>query len=445
MEQTLTMSNREIDRLGIINNVIAGKLTWNEAGAQLALCDRQIGRLCKKVRKKGNAGIIHGLRGKPSNHKLEPGLLEEAMELVKSKYSDFGPTFANEKLEELDGIHLSVFVVRKGMIKEGLWRPKKSKPKHRDWRPRRSCVGEMVQLDGSDHDWFEGRGPRCVLLVFIDDATSRILYACFISVEDTLNLMAATKSYLRINGRPMFWYVDKDSIYKINRQASIEEQLRDEQPLTQFTRAMKELGIEVINADSPQAKGRVERGFGTHQDRLVKELRLAGISNMEDGNVFLAEVYVPKHNARFAVAPENNTNVHRPLLKSHCLEEILSLRTERTVANDYTIRKDNQFFQLLAEQPVRVKPKDKVLVEMRLDGSRHMRFKEAYLGFKSISKPPYRPFYAGKKEIGNADGPVKPNKPAKNHPWRRFNFVAPKTAVIPAGLQIKRGLPTLST
>jgi len=445
MEQTLTMSNREIDRLGIINNVIAGKLTWNEAGVQLALCNRQIGRLCKKVRKKGNAGIIHGLRGKPSNHKLEPGLLEEAMELVKSKYSDFGPTFANEKLEELDGIHLSVFVVRKGMIKEGLWRPKKSKPKHRDWRPRRSCVGEMVQLDGSDHDWFEGRGPRCVLLVFIDDATSRILYACFISVEDTLNLMAATKSYLRINGRPMFWYVDKDSIYKINRQASIEEQLRDEQPLTQFTRAMKELGIEVINADSPQAKGRVERGFGTHQDRLVKELRLAGISNMEDGNVFLAEVYVPKHNARFAVAPENNTNVHRPLLKSHCLEEILSLRTERTVANDYTIRKDNQFFQLLADQPVRVKPKDKVLVEMRLDGSRHMRFKEAYLGFKSISKPPYRPFYAGKKEIGRVYEPVKPNKPAKNHPWRRFNFVAPKTAVIPAGLQIKRGLPTLST
>jgi len=257
--------------------------------------------------------------------------------------------------------------------------------------------------------------------------------------------MAAAKSYLLINGRPMFWYVDKDSIYKINRQASIEEQLRDEQPLTQFTRAMKELGVEVINADSPQAKGRVERGFGTHQDRLVKELRLAGISNMEDGNIFLAEVYVPKHNARFAVAPENNTNVHRPLLKSHCLEEILSLRTERTIANDYTVRKDNQFFQLLADQPVRVKPKDKLLVEIRLDGSRHMRFKGWYLNFKSIAKPPYRAFYAGKKEAASAAGPVKPNKPAKNHPWRRYNFVAPKAAAIPAGLQIKRGLPTLST
>ncbi|MFH1620191.1 MAG: ISNCY family transposase [bacterium] len=419
MEQTLTMSNQEIDRLKVINNVIIGKLSWNEAGAQLDLSGRQVGRLCRKVRKKGNAGTIHGLRGKPSNNQLQPGLLEKAMELVKSKYSDFGPTFANEKLWEIHKLRLSTPTLNCAMTKEGLWKPRKSKAKHRDWRPRRFCVGEMVQLDGSDHDWFEGRGPRCVLLVFIDDATSRILYARFVTVEDTLNLMAAAKTYLLLNGRPIAWYVDKDSIYKINRQTTIEEELRDEQPLTQFTRAMTELGITVIPADSPQAKGRVERGFGTHQDRLVKELRLAGISNMPDGDVFLTEVYVPKHNARFAVVPENNSNAHRPLLKSHCLEEILSLRTERTVANDYTVRKDNKFFQLLADQPVRVKPKDKVLVEMRLDGSRHIRFKDQYLGFKNIAKPPYRPFYAGRKEVVADMGPVKPNMPAKNHPWRK--------------------------
>jgi len=419
MEQTLTMSNREIDRLGVLRNVIARKLTRNQAGAQLNLSERQIGRLCKKVRKNGNAGIIHGLRGKPSNHQLEPGLLEEAMGLVKSKYSDFGPTFANEKLLELHGIKLSVFVLRKAMIKEGLRRAKKNKPSHRDWRPRRSCVGELVQLDGSEHDWFEGRGPKCALLVFIDDATSRILYAIFVTVEDTLNLMTATKSYLLINGRPLFWYVDKDSIYKINRQADMDEDLRDAQPLTQFTRAMGELGIQVINANSPQAKGRVERGFGTHQDRLVKELRLAGISTMKAANIFLAEVYVPKHNARFAVAPENGTNVHRPLLKRHRLDETLSLRTKRTVANDFTIRQDNRFFQLLADQPVRVKPKDKVLVEMRLDGSRHLRFKEMYLNFKNIAKLPYRPFYAGKKEAVADARPVRSSVPAKDHPWRR--------------------------
>jgi len=305
------------------------------------------------------------------------------------------------------------------MAKAGLWKPRKSGPKHRDWRPRRFCVGELVQLDGSDHDWFEGRGPRCVLLVFIDDATSRILYARFVTVEDTLNLMAAAKAYLFLNGRPIAWYVDKDSIYKINRQASIEEELRDEQPITQFTRAMTELGITVICADSPQAKGRVERGFATHQDRLVKELRLAGISNMADGNIFLAEVYVPEHNARFSVTPENNTNAHRPLLKNHRLEETLSLRTERTVANDYTVRKDNKFFQLLADQPVRVKPKDKVLVEMRLDGSRHLRFKDEYLNFKSIAKPPYRPFYAGREKVVADAGPVKSSTPAQNHPWRK--------------------------
>jgi len=419
MEQTLTMSNREIDRLGVLNNVIAGKLTRNEAGSQLDLCERQIGRLCKKVREKGNAGIIHGLRGKPSNHQIEPGLLEEAMKLVKSKYSDFGPTFALEKLEELHGIRLSVFVLRKAMIKEGLRRAKKYKPSHREWRPRRSCVGELVQLDGSEHDWFEGRGPKCALLVFIDDATSRILYAVFVTVEDTLNLMAATKSYLLINGRPLFWYVDKDSIYKINRQADIDEDLRDEQPLTQFTRAMGELGIQVINAHSPQAKGRVERGFGTHQDRLVKELRLAGISTMKAANIFLDEVYVPKHNAHFAIAPENRTNVHRPLLKRHHLDEILSLRTKRTVANDFTVRQDNRFFQILADQPVRVRPKEKLLVETRLDGSRHLRFKDRYLNFKSIAKPPYRPFYAGKKEVVSAAGLPRFNKPAKDHPWRK--------------------------
>lgn len=419
MEQILTMSNQEIDRLKVINNVIIGKLTWNEAGSQLDLSGRQVGRLCQKVRKKGNAGIIHGLRGKPSNNQLEPGLLEKAMEHVKSQYYDFGPTFANEKLWEIHGLRLSTPTLNSAMAKEGLWKQRKNKPQHRDWRPRRSCVGELVQLDGSDHDWFEGRGPRCVLLVFIDDATSRILYARFVTVEDTLNLMAAAKEYLVINGRPIAWYVDKDSIYKINRQASIEEELRDEQPLTQFTRAMKELEVTVICADSPQAKGRVERGFGTHQDRLVKELRLAGISNMMDGDEFLSKVYIPKHNARFAVTPENNTNAHRALLKSHCLEETLSLRTQRTVANDYTVRKDNQFFQLLAEQSVRVKPQDKVLVEMRLDGSRHLRFKEGYLNFKSIAKPPYRPFYAGKKEVGSAAGLPRFNKPAKNHPWRQ--------------------------
>jgi hypothetical protein len=212
----------------------------------------------------------------------------------------------------------------------------------------------LVQLDGSDHDWFEGRAPRCVLLLFIDDATSRILYAEFIPVEDTLNLLRVTRSYLLRHGRPASFYVDKDSIYKINRQATVEEQLRDEQPLTQFTRAMKELDIEVIAAHSPQAKGRVERSFKTHQDRLVKELRLREISTPHEANAFLWKTYIPEHNARFAVEPASPANAHRSLLKSHRLDEILSVRSERTLLNDFTLRFQNQFFQILPEQSIRV-------------------------------------------------------------------------------------------
>ena len=322
MEGYLTMSNREIDKIKTIQNTIDGRFTQAETARMLDLSDRQVRRLCAKVRKEGNKGIIHGLRGSPSNHQLKPGLLEEAMELVKSKYSDFGPTFANEKLCEIHKIVLSAPTLRRAMTKEGLWRPKKSKPKHRKWRERRPCVGMLVQLDGSEHAWFEKRGPKCALLIFIDDATGKILYGRFITVENTENLMACAKAYLELNGRPVAVYVDKDSIYKINRQANIEEELRDETPLSQFTRAMGELGIQMIFANSPQAKGRVERGFKTHQDRLVKELRLAGISDMASANKFLEKVYIPKHNAKFAVAPASPANAHKALLPAHKLGAI---------------------------------------------------------------------------------------------------------------------------
>lgn len=436
MEEYLTMSNRDIDRLKVIKDTIEGKLTWEEAGLQLRLSVRQIGRLCAKVRSNGNKGIIHGLKGRRSNHQLFPGLIEDAIDIVRSKYWDFRPTFANEKLKENHKIFIANSTLRIAMIKEGLWRPRKQKPKHRQWRERRHCLGEMVQLDGSDHDWFEGRCPRCVLLIFIDDATSKIIFGKFVNVEDTLNLMEAAKRYLLLNGRPVSFYVDKDSIYKTNRQANIEEELRDEQPLTQFSRAMKELGIEMINAHSPQAKGRVERSFNTHQDRLTKELRLAGISDMSCANEFLMKVYIPKHNERFAVLPAKSLNAHRPLLKEHCLEEILSLRVERTIFNDNTIRYKNQFFQVLPEQPLRVRSGCKVMVETRLDKTIHVRFKGRYLNIKKIEKAPYRPFYAGKKEVATAFMTIKPYKPPENHPWRRFSLKKPGPLPEPASAKV---------
>ena len=366
--ELLTMTNQEIDRLKVITSIQAGKMTWNLGARHLRLSERQVGRLVAKVRQEGNGGVIHRLRGQPSNHQLEPGLLSRAVAILREpRYEGFGPTFANEKLQKNHGITLSTPTLRLGMIQAGLWKRKKQKIKHRAWRERRSCLGELVQLDGSDHDWFEGRGPRCALLIYIDDATSQILHGEFIPVEDTLNLFKTTRTYLKRHGRPIAFYVDKDSIYKINRQASIEEELRDDQPLTQFARAMEELAIEIIAANSPQAKGRVERGFKTHQDRLVKELRLAGVSTMEGANKFLRNIYIPEHNARFAVEAAGASNAHRPLLKSHHLEETLSWRTDRTLLNDFTLRFKNQFFQILDPSPVRVRPGNKITIEIRMD------------------------------------------------------------------------------
>lgn len=394
MEERLVMSNREIDRLRVIREVLEDKLSWKEASERAGLCMRQIGNLCKKVRMHGNCGIIHGLKGKASNNQISKDILEEAIRHIKQRYADFGPTFANEKLYEIHGIRISTPTIRKAMIAEDLWKHRISKAKHRAWRARRSSVGMLVQLDGSIHDWFEGRGPKCVLILYIDDATSRILYAEFVRSEDTINLLRTTKAYLLKHGRPNTFYVDKDSIYVINRQATIEEELRDSAPLTQFTRAMGELGIHVLPAHSPQAKGRVERSFGTHQDRLVKELRLAGISGIAAANRFLWEVYIPRHNARFEKAPTSKKDAHRRLLASHDLDTILSFRSARVVMNDWTIRYQNSFFQLLREQSVRIRSKCKVTVEIRLDGSLHLIFKGNDLNYKRLPKRPYRPYYA---------------------------------------------------
>ena len=441
MEGYLTMSNREVDKLKVIQNTIDGRFTQIEAAQMLGLSDRQVRRLCGKVEKEGNRGIIHGLKGQPSNHQLPQWYKDDALELVKRNYSDFGPTFANEKLFEEHRLRLSVNTLRKIMLTEGLYAAKPHKPKHRKWRVRRPCVGMMEQLDGSEHAWFEDRGPKCALLIFIDDATSRILYGRFIIVEDTANLMACTKAYLKLHGRPVAFYVDKDSIYKVNRQANIEEELRDETPLSQFTRAMGELDIQMIFADSPQAKGRVERGFRTHQDRLVKELRLAGISDMASANEFLEKVYIPKHNAKFAVAPASPANAHRALLPTQKLDGILCVKLDRTLANDYTLRYKNRFLQLEAQHEVRIRPGSGVLVEERLDGSLHLKFKGKYLHYKAIEKRAYKGYYAtNKSDLKDMARPPKGiSVPGKEHPWRKMGWLFKKASPSGTTMQHKSG------
>ena len=425
METRINMSNRDIDKLRVIRNVLDQKLTQLTAAKILDLCDRQVRRLCVAVRSSGNRGILHGLLGQSSNNQGDPELLGMALSALHNpRWWGFTAVYAQQKLESLYGIVLSDATVRKLMTMTELWHPRRRKAKHRAWRPRRDCVGMLIQLDGSEHDWFEGRGPKCALLVYIDDATSRILHAEFVTVEDTLNLMRSTGIYLRKHGRCVAIYVDKDSIYTVNRQATVDEELRDSHPITQYTRAMKELGIEVILAHSPQAKGRVERSFDTHQDRLVKELRLANINDMAAGNVFLRDVYIDDHNTRFAVDPASNTNAHKPLLRSHNLDQILSRRITRSIANDYTVSFEKRFFQISEDQPVRIRPKDKIEVEIRLDGTTHIRAKGAYLSFKTIEKRPYKPHLVAQPSRGlqRVDPRTKGvgSTPAKNHPWRLF-------------------------
>jgi hypothetical protein len=392
MDGVLNMGMEDRDRLHIIRNTLDRRFTQIEAAEMLDLSHRQVQRICSEVRRRGDGGILHGLCGHPSNNRLDPELLGKALSaLHHPRWHDFGPIFCLDKLKDMHGIVLGEGTVRKLMISTNLWEPHRRGRKHRAWRERRACVGMLVQLDGSDHDWFEGRGPRCVLIIYIDDATSRILYGEFVHVENTLTLMRTTKIYLKRWGRPVAFYVDKDSIYNVNRQAAVEEELRDEQPMTQFTRAMCELGIEVILAHSPQAKGRVERGFDTHQDRLVKELRLAGISTMEQANEFLWKVYIPDHNRRCAIDPADPVDVHKPLLPLHDLTAILSIQIQRQVQNDFTIQHRSRFFQLQEGQPVRVYPKAQITVQERLDGSMHLVFKNRRLKFHSIPGRPLRP------------------------------------------------------
>jgi len=382
------MTMKEIDRYHVIKQVISKKIKQREAARELNLSTRQIRRLVKKVKANGAPGLKHGLRGKNSNNKLPEQLIEKVNELVSTTYEGFGPTLAAEKLEERDGLIISVSALRERMISTGEWKQKKQKPRHRKKRDRRSRFGELIQIDGSPHKWFEIRGEPCNLINFVDDASSDVAKSELVKSEDRKTLMRLTKEFIEEYGRPASIYVDRHSIYKVNRQATIEEELKDLQAETQYERAMRELNIKVIFAHTPQAKGRVERSFGVDQDRLVKEMRLESISNMEDGNKFLHEYYLPKRNKKFSVEPKNSTSAFRPLLPEHNLDTIFSCRTKRTIHNDYTVRYKNKWFQIAKNQKKRVFAKNKLEVEERLDDSIHLRYKGIYLKYKEIIKRP---------------------------------------------------------
>jgi transposase len=328
----LTMSAKELDRLEIIRRVLERRLTQRTAAERLGLGLRQVERLCRAFRMDGPRGLVSRKRGRRSNHKLSEALRKRALDLVRGCYADFGPTLACEKLTEQHGLDVSRETLRGWMIDAGLWVPR-SRRLRRPHQPRqrRSCLGELVQIDGCDHAWFEDRGPKCTLLVYVDDATSRLMELRFVASESAFDYFASTRAYLEQHGKPVAFYSDKASIFRVAA-----SEATGGAGITQFGRALSELNIDIVCANTPQAKGRVERANLTLQDRLVKELRLRSISTPETGNAYLPR-FRADYNRRFGREPLSAHDTHRPLRDDEDLDLIFTWQEERKLSRNLTI------------------------------------------------------------------------------------------------------------
>ncbi|ACT06965.1 Integrase catalytic region [Dickeya chrysanthemi Ech1591] len=331
----------EVNRLKIIQDIMDRRLTTQMAATRLGISDRQCRRLLARYREDGPLGLTNQRRGKPSNNQLPEGLAAYALNLIRQNYADFGPTLACEKLSELHGVHLAKETVRKLMTHAGLWVPRRQRaPKIQQPRYRRACIGELIQIDGCEHHWFEDRGPACTALVYVDDATSRLMQLRFVKSESTFTYFDATRGYLEKHGKPLAFYSDKASVFRINNAHA-----HGGDGHTQFGRAMHELNISCICANTSSAKGRVERAHLTLQDRLVKELRLRNISTPETANAF-AEEFMADYNRRFAKIPRHDFDVHRPLEQDDDLNTVLTWREPRKVSKSLTIQYDKMLYLL---------------------------------------------------------------------------------------------------
>jgi len=406
------LSGKDRDRLKVLHEVRRGHLTQGEAAGQLGISDREVRRLLVRMVKQGDGGVAHQLRGKASNRRLPGSLRERVLKLVKAKYRDFGPTLACEYLAQKEGLELSKETLRQWMIREGLRRGRRRRvEKVHTWRQRRSCRGELVQWDTSVHNWLEGRGPRLYLVAMIDDATS-LAYARFVEQDSTAENMRVLWGYVERWGRPVEFYTDKSSLFTVNRTVveAADEAVKEE--LTQIGRALRELGIGWIAAHSPQAKGRIERFFGTAQDRLVKGLRLARASGLEAAQSYLEEEYLPDWNQRFTVRPAGTSDAHQPLRAEHELASILSLVEERTVTPDYTLRYAGKLYQI-ARRDIRPGLRgDRVRVEQRLDGSMVVKFRQYPLAVAECQVQPKTPPPA-------KPSPVPTSRPKPAHNWMK--------------------------
>ena len=416
---TLTMSRKELSRVEWLSRVKQGEMSLRAASAKMKVSYRQAKRLWRRYQAQGASGLVHGLRGKPSNRKVDDTQRRRIVQLYQEKYTGFGATLAAECLLEEDQLDVPVETLRTWLKREGLWQRRRKSQPHRSWRPRRERSGELVQIDGSPHDWFEGRGPKAVLMEMVDDATGRTL-SRFYEEETTEAAMDLFARYAAKYGLPQALYSDHDSIYETSLKTSTEEALRGEEPLTQFGRAMKELGVHIILANSPQAKGRVERRHGVMQDRLIKMMRLKKVSDIDSANRFLDGGFLAKENLKFVKQAACPKDGHRQVPKGIDWKVVLSIQEERVVQNDWTVVWQNRWFQLGTMEQKQRLVKKKVQVCRLLDGTMRLQYRGRELQWKELPVRPARVKVTQPKLVAIRK-PIR--KPRADHPWRKTRAV----------------------
>jgi transposase len=438
MDKLLEMSAKELSRLEVMQRVARKQMSQKEAGRILDLSTRQIKRLLKAYRQQGAAGLVSKHRGRPGNNRLAEKVKKQALNLLKTKYRGFGPTLAHEKLVEKERLQLSDESVRQLMIAEGLWKPRKAKKTTvHQLRERRACFGELVQIDGSLHDWFEGRAEPCVLLVFIDDATGQLVQLLFVESESFFSYCQAAEGYFKQYGKPVAFYSDKNSIFRVNLPSA-----GTHTDLTQFGRAMQELDIQIICANTPQAKGRVERAIQTLQDRLPKELRLRNIRSHTAGNAYLPE-FIQNFNQRFAEPPRSSVDLHRPLSPKEDLARIFSWQESRTLSKNLTLQFYKTVYQIQTERSSYALRKAQVLVCLTAQDEMTILYNGKSLPYTIYNHQAHQADIVSTKQLDRAFPPKHlPEKPAPDHPWRK-GFETPLSKRRSVTSSPKRDISTL--
>ena len=422
-EERISMSQPERERLKVLQQMEQGHWTQMEGAQRLRLSSRQVRRIQRRVAAEGDGGVIHRLRGRPSNRKIPEKVQTRVLAEVRRRYADFGPTLAAEHLAA-EGMEVSRETLRRWMSAAGLWRSRRRRLRAiHVWRERRAAFGELVMMDSSPFRWLEDRRSGLQLIALIDDASSRV-WARFAEHDSTEENLRTLRGWLQRHGRPLALYTDKNSLFVTSRPVQWQEQLRDQPARTQFGRALHELGIEWIAAHSPQAKGRIERLFRTLQDRLVKEMRLRGIETLEQANYYLQSTFLPWWQQRFARLARDPRDAHRRLERKQRLEQILSIREKRLVSPDHTVSWQGRRWGLRRDQVCAGLRGARVDIERRLDGSTWLRFRGRYLSLAHCPAAPSAPITpSGLRPPGLIDPrKTKPKPqyiPPSDHPWRR--------------------------